>query len=121
MRTEAHIPSDSWYRRWLRFCVTLVHPATTADDLIASVRELSKNIEVFVGDPRACDLYRLHGAIRMSFRRMLERLDDTRWEEALNYFATISDETNTSLQRARMGPLPVDALCELCLEAADSQ
>jgi hypothetical protein len=120
MRTEARIPSDSWYRRWLQFCVTLVHPATTADDLIASVRELSKNIEVFVGDPRACDLYRLHSAIRMSFRSMFERLDDARWEEALNYLATISDETNTSLQRARMGPLPVDALCELCLEAADT-
>lgn len=120
MRTEARIPSDSWYRRWLRFCVTLVHPATTADDLIASVRELSQNIEVFVGDPRACDLYHLHGAIRMSFRGMLEQLDDARWEEALNYLATISDGTNTSLQKARMGPLPVDALSELCLEAADT-
>ena len=120
MRTEARIPTDSWFRRWLRFCVTLVHPATTTDHLIASIRELSQNIEVFVGDPRACDLYRLHGAIRMSFRRMLERLDDARWEEALNYLATISDETNTSLQRARMGPLPVDALSELCLEAADT-
>jgi hypothetical protein len=120
MRTEARIPSDSWYRRWLRFCVTLVHPATSSDDLIAAARELSQNIEVFAGDPRACDLYRLHGAIRMSFRRMLERLDDARWEEALNYLATISDETNTSLQRARMGPLPVDALSELCLEAADT-
>ncbi len=120
MRTEGRIPTDSWYRRWLRFCVTLVHPATSADDLIASVRALSQNIEVFVGDPRACDLYKLHDAIRMSFRRMLERLDDARWEEALNYLATISDETNTSLQRARMGPLPVDALSQLCLEAADT-
>ncbi len=120
MRTEGRIPSDSWYRRWLRFCVTLVHPATSADDLIASVRALSQNVEVFVGDPRACDLYKLHGAIRMSFRTMLERLDDARWEDALNYLATISDETNTSLQRARMGPLPVDALSQLCLEAADT-
>jgi hypothetical protein len=120
MRTEARILTDSWFRRWLRFCVTLVHPATSADDLVASVRALSQNVEVFVGDPRACDLYKLHGAIRMSFRKMLERLDDTRWEEALNYLATISDETNTSLQRARMGPLPVDALSELCLEAADT-
>ena len=120
MRTDSRIPNDSWYRRWLRFCVTLVHPATSPDDLIASVRTLSQNIEVFVGDQRACDLYKLHGAIRMSFRRMLERLDDNRWEEALNYLATISDETNTSLQRARMGPLPVDALSELCLEAADT-
>jgi hypothetical protein len=121
MRAEGRIPNDSWFHRWLRFCVTLVHPSTTIEALIGSLRDLSRSIEVFVGEPRVCDLYRLHGAIRMSFRMLLERLDESLWEEALNYLGAISDGTNTSLQRTRMGPLPIDALSEQCLEAADTQ
>ena len=120
MRAEGQIPSDSWFHRWLRYCITLVHPATSSDDLIEALRNLSTDIEVFAGKPRACDLFKLHDEIQLSFRRTLERLNESQWPKALEYLAAISRGTSTWLQGTRTGPLRADILLELCLSAADT-
>lgn len=120
MRAESQIPSDSWFHRWLRYCITLVHPATTSDDLVEALRKLSTDIQVFAGKPRACDLFKLHDEIQLSFRRTLGRLNESQWPKALECLAAISRGTSTWLQGTRTGPLRADILLELCLSAADT-
>lgn len=120
LAVEARIPPDSWFRRWLRWAVTLVHPKSTDDDLVASLQHLAKDVEVFVGDPRVCDLHKLHDEIRHSFRRVLVRIGDSRWPEVARALAHISGKTSTWLMGARTGPLPLDAFFELCFATADT-
>ncbi len=121
LHAEASIPPDSWFRRWLRFCVTRVHPEFTTDQIVSSLHDLSRDVKVFEGDPRVCDLYSLHGEIQRSFRQALAGLDDARWQDALMVLSRISAETSTWLQRSRSGPLPVDALLEIVVATANSE
>src|SRR5690606_21900756 len=109
---EASIPPDTWFRRWLRFCVMVARPECTQDDIVDSLMDLGQDIEVFKGDPRVCDLYRLHGEIRNSFRNALSRRDDGRWCEAMKALARISTGTSTWLMGSRDAPLTPDTLFE---------
>lgn len=118
--TEACVPTDTWFHRWLRFSLMLMHPESTQEDIVASLQDLGQDVEVFEGDPRVCDLYSFHGTIQRSFRDALSRLDDIRWGQALDALGEISSETSTWLQGARGGPLPLDALFELCFATCDS-
>lgn len=121
LRAEASIPPDSWFRRWLRFCVTQCHPKSTADDMVASLHDLGRDIQVFQGDPRVCDLYGLHTEIQRTFRRALGDLDDDRWSSAAQELSRISAGTSTWLQGSRSGPLPVDSLLQLVMGTADTE
>lgn len=120
INTELKIPSDSWFHRWLRFCVIQVSPNTTPDSIVEALHDLSKNIEVFKGDPRVCDLYSLHDDIRGSFQNALSILNDEQWSDALDYLAEINTSTSTWLMGSRSGPLPIDRLSEICLNTADT-
>ncbi len=116
---QLRITPDTWYKRWLRFCVRLAND-THARDLIDELKGLSENVEVFKGEPRVCDLVYLHGEIRWSFRKVLVKLGDEDWAAAIGILASISKNTTTYLQGSREGPLPLDAMLELCIETADT-
>jgi hypothetical protein len=120
LSVEARIPPDSWFRRWLRWSVTLVHPKSTNDDLVSSLQRLGEDVQVFVGEPRVCDLFRLHDEIRRSFRVVLVRVKDSKWPDIARALANISSKTSTWLRGSRTGPLPLDVFFELCLTTADS-
>jgi hypothetical protein len=120
LSVEARIPPDSWFRRWLRWSVTLVHPKSTDDDLVSSLQRLGEDVRVFVGEPRVPDLYKLHAEIRRSLRAALVQVDDSKWPEVARALANISSKTSTWLQGSRTGPLPLDAFFELCLATADT-
>jgi hypothetical protein len=117
-RAETLIPSDTWFRRWLRFAVTL--RTANAGTAVRELTALATDVEVFKGDPRVVDLYALHGDIRESFRGALEWLEDAHWSDAVDALAQISTATSRWLARSRSGPLPLDAFFELCLATADT-
>ncbi len=119
-RVENLIPSDTWYHRWLRFAVALRRDLDDAT-VLSDLHRLSDEIEVFQGDPRVVDLYPILGDIRASFRQMLGRLDDEDWSTALDALVTIGAKTTTWLDGSRNGPLPIDALLALILEAANTE
>lgn len=114
------IPSDTWYRRWLRFRVTLLRPTTTQDQLAHALRELSSDIQIFAGKPRVCDLYQLHDHIRESFKEALSCLQEEHWPNALESLSAISKGTTSWLQGSRGGPLILNSLLELCLAASNT-
>ena len=120
-QSEIAIQPDSWFHKWLRFCLVIYRSKSTQDEIVSALADLSQNIEVFEGKPRACDLYELHDLIRRSFRKVLSYLDDKHWEIALSALKDISVKTSTWLQSIRNGPLPLDELFELCISTANSE
>lgn len=117
---QACLPPDTWYRRWLRFCVTLARPSLTQGELINALSELSENIEVFVGKPRACDLYGLRRYLRESFEDAFNRVDDEHWPDALEYLLRISQGTTTWLSGSRSGPIPLNVFLDVCIKTAST-
>jgi hypothetical protein len=116
---QLRITPDTWYRRWLLFCVSVAKSRPTSV-LLNELKELSENVGVFKGEPRVCDLLHLHGEIRDSFRKMLVKLDDQDWATATEILASISKNTTTYLRGSRDGPIPLDAMLDLCSETADT-
>jgi len=119
-RAERRILPDTWYHKWLLFCLTLGRTGNQTEALLTSLRSLSDNTEVFKGEPRACDLLQLHGEIRSSFGDLLSRLDQDQWLQAFEALANICRRTTTYLRGSRCGPLTLDALLDLCHSTADT-
>lgn len=118
---EAVIPSDSWYRRWLKFTVLLHRGDVHLSVILSELEALSHDIRIFEGEPRVVDLYPIHRDIQASFRTVLMRVeDDDMWCAAADSLARISSETTSWLQGSRSGPLPVDEFLELLMSTASS-
>lgn len=117
---ELRIVPDTWFQKWLFFCLVLARRTSTPGNLVESLKQLSENVEVFKGKPRACDLYNLHEEIRDSFRDVLMRLEEEQWVQAIRILAKVSSDTSTWLKGSRSGPLPLDVMFDLCLQTADT-
>lgn len=120
LRAMLSIGGNFWYRRWLRFAVALRRETEFAvlfRDLVA----LSTNVEIFVGEPRVVDLFRIHHDIQESFEMLLERATDAEWVASIDVLADIGRATIAWLFSTRSGPLPVDALLEMCARTANSE
>lgn len=118
------ITGVGWYRAWLRFVVSLARAeAQLATDhvgaqasILRAFGELASDTRPFVGTPRACDLYRIHGVIHETMSRGLHLLrDEAAWDEALGNLEKISRGTTTYLQRSPSGPLTPEALVEVLM------
>ena len=120
---EALLEGPGWYTCWLRFVIALVlaeagpvHERSQAG--LKALRILTEVKHPFLGDPRACDLYSIHGLIRQTIWRAVRLLDDGVWKEGIDLLNCVSDATTTSLQGEMGGPLPRDELLELAVDTA---
>jgi hypothetical protein len=113
-----------WYRAWLRFVISLARAeAQSATDqpgaqasILRAFADLASDTRPFVGTPRACDLYRIHGVIHETISRGLRILrEEAAWIEALGYLEKISRGTTTYLQRSPSGPLTPEAVIEVLM------
>lgn len=123
-RIAQSIQPESWYRYWLLFAVEVarleaeqpVAPERAERRALDAVGLLVKEVHPFVGDPRACDLYRLHGEIFDSIETALKSLRTREsWSAALKNLETVTKETTVFLQNSPSGPLTREAFCRLIL------
>ena len=122
---EALLEGPGWYTCWLRFMIGLVVAETaSADEQSRSCLEalgiLTKVQDPFLGEPRACDLYPIHGLIDETIRRAISLLDDQAWEEAFEILDGVSRAISTTLSGEMGGPIPRDKLLHLAVETATS-
>lgn len=120
---EALIVGEGWYRCWLRFALALIR-AETADLtcrgtlVLESLQLLKHDLNPFSGDPRSCDLYRLHSEIANTLRRAMNGLNDTQWEEGLTLLNEVSTSITTTISGELGGPIPPDLILRIAIENA---
>lgn len=114
-RVKKGIKNDSWFHKWLRFCIALYGTNKDENELVAALRELSTDIEVFAGSPRACDLYYLQGLIADSFQKALLCISADNWDITLNCLNEICQYTTTTLQGSQNGPLVIEKFLEILI------
>ncbi len=120
---EALIDGEGWYRCWLRFASRLcVAEAATKDQrsplALEALELLTEDVRPFVGDPRACDLYRLHPIIGQTITDALGLLVDDKWDEGLRLIKSVSDSITTTMRGELGGPVPPDFVFRIAVEAA---
>ena len=116
------IVGEGWYRCWLRFVIALsrAESARTGRGALAihALGLLTEDVRPFAGDPRACDLYSLHGTIRDTITRAMQLLDDAEWENGIRLLNKVSDSITTTLFGELGGPLPPDFVLKLAVDGA---
>ena len=120
---EATLQGLGWYTCWLRFTVSLLvaevaSPADRSRSGLKALRILTEVEDPFLGEPRACDLYPLHGLIDDTIRRAVYLLDDSDWAEALGVLSSISNAVSTTIHGELGGPFPPDRLLDLVVATA---
>ena len=120
---EALLKSPGWYTCWLRFSVALAFAEAKPPDArsfasLEALRILTEVDDPFAGEPRACDLFPIHGPILATIRRALSLLDNQGWEEALGILGSVSDAMATTVSGELGGPLPKDSLLQIAVETA---
>lgn len=118
---EALLQGEGWYRCWLRFTAVLCRAEALSKDqqspeALKALELLTGDLRPFVGDPRACDLYRLHALIASTLRRALSLLDDSSWSAGVNTLVRVCDETSTTLFGELGGPVARDVLLDLVVD-----
>ena len=122
---EALLTGPGWYTCWLRFTVALaIAEATSAEEQSRSgldaLRILTEVTNPFLGEPRACDLYPIHGRIEESIRRAMSLLNDQDWDEALGILDRVSSSISTTISGEMGGPLSRDRLLHIAVDTATS-
>ncbi len=119
---EVLIAGEGWYRCWLRFAIGLskaeASPAEKSPLALSALRLLTDDLRPFAGDPRACDLYSLRGAIHDTITRAIQLLQDSDWEEGLEILNAVSGSITTTLFGELNGPVEPDFLLHLTVETA---
>lgn len=120
---EALIVGEGWYRCWLRFVLTLSRAEAANGKnrgllTLEALQLLKGDLNPFSGDPRSCDLYRLHSTIADTLRRAMDMLDDEQWERGLHLLNEVSTSISTTLFGELGGPVPPDLLLRIAVEGA---
>jgi hypothetical protein len=125
-REESRVQGEGWYRCWLRYVLALskaeaANKSGLPFDVNAVFSVLAEDVRPFVGEPRACDLYRLHGVIEETLYLGLS-LIRTRyeWDHALEIIQKVSRETGTHIDREDGGPVSIGTVINLLLPYASS-
>ena len=122
---EALIEGPGWYTCWLRFVVSLSVAETkpVEERSTASLRAIGMLAEVdnpFLGDPRACDLYSIHGLIGQTIWRAVGLLSNDQWKDALDVLDRVSSAMSTTIHGELGGPLARDDLLDLVVGTANA-
>lgn len=121
---EALLVGPGWYRCWLRFAIALARADTLTgvelDGALSRALELlTADLNPFAGEPRACDLYAIHGLIQDRVQRAISRIaDPDAWERAIGVVRKVSDAVTTTLTGEIGGPLPPDWVMRLTIRTA---
>jgi hypothetical protein len=119
---EGVLFGPGWYRCWLRFAIGLARSRVSgvSSEALDALRVLTEELDPFVGDPRACDLYRLHGVISFTIRRALSLIGSDEWRAALEVLGTVSERMSTTISGELGGPVPRDLVLQLVVEFTDA-
>ena len=122
---EALIEGPGWYTCWLRFvvCLSIAESKPVDEQSAASLKAIGMLAEVddpFLGSPRACDLYPIHGLIGQTLWRAVELLSDDEWKDAVDVLDRVSNATSTTIRGELGGPLPRDRLLDLVVDTANA-
>lgn len=120
---EGLLDGPGWYTCWLRFIVALAFTEAAQVEnqpalSLSALRILTEVQNPFLGEPRACDLYSIHGWIEQSVRRAVFLLDDETWEKALGILDNVSAAISTTIDGEMGGPLARDRLLHLAVDTA---
>lgn len=121
---EAIIDGPGWYRCWLRFSIALERsqtvPTAARDGAIElAISLLTVDVRPFAGDPRACDLYPIHGTVQGSVRRAVAAItSDEAWERAITVLRNVGADIATTMSGELGGPLPADWMMQLTISTA---
>ncbi len=125
-RERERLAGEGWYRCWLRFVLTLAAADAArrdgrAERLDEAFIELTRDTGPFVGEPRACDLYRIWSVIADSLAWALSLAQSAdEWALALEAITKASHETGSRLDREDGGPISTGTLLDvLARYAAD--
>ncbi|WP_291915183.1 ATP-binding protein [Limnohabitans sp.] len=115
---------EGWYLCWVRFALRVaiaegLAAEGAAYDAVSAFRELNVDMRPFVGSPRACDLYFIHGLINESLERGLSLLRaPAEWNLAVDCIAEARNSTATRLDREDGGPITAGAFFSILLSHA---
>lgn len=116
-----------WYRCWLRYVLELSiaefnSQVKTPLDICSIFSILSEDVHPFVGSPRACDLYRIHGAIKSSLALGLSLIKTSdEWTNILKIIQHVSSSISTRIDQEDGGPLSVGTIIDLLLPYVTSE
>jgi hypothetical protein len=122
---EGMLFGPGWYRCWLRFAVALARARASSgscarSEAVDALRLLTQESNPFVGDPRACDLYRLHGVIASTIRQALSLTRTEDWRLALEILADVSTRVSTTISGELGGPVARDSVLQFVIEFTDA-
>ena len=122
---EGMLFGPGWYHCWLRFAVAVARARVSSlssakSEAMDALRLLTQESNPFVGDPRACDLYRLHGVIASTIRQALWLIRTDEWRSALDVLAGVSDSVSTTISGELGGPVARDLVLQLVIEFTDA-
>ena len=121
---EALITGEGWYRCWLRFVIGLSRAEAAGVSergslALDALGLLTGDLYPFSGDPRACDLYPLHGVIRDTISRAMDMLHDDQWQKGLDILKEVSASITTTIRGELGGPVPPDLLLHVAVRGAN--
>lgn len=104
-----------WYRCWLKFTIN-VFCAEVADDY--NIKDifniLLEESRPFIGKPRTCDLYEIHGIIKYIISLGLKLVNtEDEWAHVLRVLKQVNLNTTTRLDREVNGPVSSDVIFQL--------
>ncbi|GAB1043068.1 MAG: hypothetical protein SPiBPW_14350 [Shewanella algae] len=116
-----------WYKCWLRYVIELTiaesaKRSNTPYDICSIFSLLNEDVRPFAGNPRACDLYKIHGLIKESLARGLTLIEtEDEWRNVLEIIQNVSTSTATRFDQEDGGPISVGTVIDLLLPYADSE
>ncbi|WP_413662104.1 hypothetical protein ACG1BZ_12565 [Microbulbifer sp. CNSA002] len=126
-KEATRLQGEGWYRCWLRYVLALAQAEASENlgipiDIKSVFSLLTEDVRPFVGEPRACDLYRLHGLIEETLASGLTLVaSQSDWDFVINSILTVSSETGTRIDREDGGPVPIGTIIDLLVPYASSE
>ncbi|MHA3104534.1 ATP-binding protein [Acinetobacter sp. ANC 3791] len=114
-RELKRIQGAGWYRCWLKFTINIFRAEVAEDYNIKAIFNiLLEENEPFVGEPRACDLYAIHGVIKYVISLGLKLVNtEDEWIHVLKVLKQVNLNTTTRLDREVNGPISSDVIFQL--------
>lgn len=109
------IKGVGWYRCWLKFTITILCAEVAEYCNIKDIFNiLLEEKHPFVGEPRACDLYAIHGVIEYVISLGLKLVNtEDEWAHVLEVLQQVNFNTTTRLDREVNGPVSSDVIFQL--------